>query len=67
VTQPLENLISGDKLDFVSLDLRQTTLDLDPPRLFDINVRRTVERFEKRESELGSLQLGKLAPANTTA
>ena len=67
MTQPLENLISGDKLDFVSLDLRQTTLDLDPPRLFDINVRRTVERFEKRESELGSLQLGKLAPANTTA
>jgi hypothetical protein len=53
VAQPLENLISRDKLDFASLDLRQKTLDLDPPRVFDIIVRRTVERFDKRESELG--------------
>jgi len=58
--EPLENIVSRDKLDFTSFDMRQTTADLEPPRLIEIRVPRTVERIDKRASHLGPARVGML-------
>jgi hypothetical protein len=44
-TQPREYLITGYQLNFPALDLAQPALNLEPPSLLYVGIRRTVERL----------------------
>jgi hypothetical protein len=50
--QSLKHLVARNRMNFPALDLPGTTLDLDTPCLFDMSLRRSVERFDEGESEL---------------
>ena len=62
VTQPLEDVVPRNELHITPLDLRDATLDLDPPRQADIEVLRAVERFNEEQSELGAFPFRTAAP-----
>src|SRR3954471_13750382 len=49
--QPGEHLVTRDKLHFTAIDLGDATLDLPPPGLFYIGLRRAIERFNKGQRE----------------
>ena len=50
--QPLEHLIARNEFHFSPLDLSNSMLDLDAPRLLDVAVGWTVQGCDKSESKL---------------
>ncbi len=61
--QSLEHLVARHEFNFASLDLSDSTLDLDAPRFLDVSVGWTIERFDKSQSKLcpfGLRELGRL-------
>jgi len=55
-----KHLVTRDKLDFTSIDLTDTALNLDSPRLFDVWISRTVERLNEGKGEFRPLGIGQL-------
>jgi hypothetical protein len=55
-----KHLVTRDELDFTSIDLTDTALNLDSPRLFDVRISRTVERLNEGKSEFRPLGIGQL-------
>ena len=55
-----KHLVTRDKLDFTSIDLTDTALNLDSPRLFDVWISRTVERLNEGQGEFRPLGIGQL-------
>ena len=59
--KPLEHLVARHEFNFSSLDLSDSMLDLDAPRLLDIDVGWTVKRFDKSQGKLCPFGLRELS------
>jgi hypothetical protein len=59
--QPLEHLIARNEFNFSSLDLSDSMLDLDAPRLLDVGVSWAVKRFDEHEGKLCPFGLRELS------
>jgi hypothetical protein len=56
--QSRKHLLAGYQLNFTALDLANSTVNFEPPRLINIGIRRAIQRLDQRKREFGSLSIG---------